>query len=191
MDNESDRNPESHVSNCTSNRCVTCHTGIINCDETFNSYLTGQSFTVQNYVNCKTDWCIYLIRCKHPGCELQYVGQTINTVAKRISSHKSAILHNSGCKVLSSHFKQVHSIEDMSITPIEILDRTLNLKEREEAWMKKLNTIYPYGLNVRAKTCGIMDAFKEVESSKTVVYSKFEKVIRYDSSWTRWKTANY
>ena len=79
----------------------------------------------------------------------------------------------------------------MSITPIEILDRTLNLKEREEAWMKKLNTIYPYGLNVRAKTCGIMDAFKEVESSKTVVYSKFEKVIRYDSSWTRWKTANY
>ena len=42
--------------------------------------------------------------------------------------------------------------------------------------MKKLNTIYPYGLNVRAKTCGIMDAVKEVESSKTIIYSKFAKV---------------
>ena len=42
--------------------------------------------------------------------------------------------------------------------------------------MRKLNTLYPYGLNVRAKTCDIMDAVIAVESSSTVIYSKFEKV---------------
>ena len=97
-----------------------------------------------------------------------------------MSSHKSHIRNDTGCKVLSAHFSQIHSLEDMSVTPIEILDKKLSLKEREEreeAWMKKLNTIYPYGLNVRAKTCGIMDSFNEVESSKTVVYSTFDKVV--------------
>ena len=96
-----------------------------------------------------------------------------------MSAHKSHIRHNTGCKVLSAHFTKIHSLEDMSVTPIEILEKTLSLKEREEreeAWMKKLNSIYPYGLNVRAKTCGIMDSFNEVESSKTVVYCKFDKV---------------
>ena len=122
------RNTQSHVTNCTSSRCVTCYSGILNCDETFGSYLTGQLFTVQDYVNCKTDWCIYLIRCKYPGCELQYVGHTINTVAKRMSSHKSHILHNSGCKVLSTHFTLIHSIEDMSSTPLKFWTRHLTLK---------------------------------------------------------------
>ena len=67
----------------------------------------------------------------------------------------------------------------MCITPIELLDKNLNLKEREaieEGWMKRLNTLYPYGLNVRAKTCDVMDAVIAVESSSTVIYSKFGKV---------------
>ena len=169
----------SKVKNCTKNRCVTCQAGILNCEENFASHLTGQTFTVGDEVSCDTSWCIYLIRCKHPGCQMQYVGQTINSVAKRISSHKSSIRHDTGCKILSAHFNEVHSIEDMSITPIEQLDKTLSLKEREaieEGWMKKLNTLYPYGLNVRAKTCDVMDAVIAVESSSTVIYSKFEKV---------------
>lgn len=110
---------------------------------------------------------------------MQYVGQTICTIAKRMSSHKSSIRKSTGCKVLSEHFSQVHSIEDMSITPIELLDKSLSLKDREEieeGWMRRLNTIYPYGLNVRAKTCNIMDAVTAVETSKTVIYSKFERL---------------
>ena len=65
------------------------------------------------------------------------------------------------------------------ITPIEKLENSLNLKEREaieEGWMKRLNTIYPYGLNVRAETFGVMDAVKEVEGSNNVIYGKFEKI---------------
>ena len=55
----------------------------------------------------------------------------------------------------------------------------MDLKGREaieESWMKKLNTLYPYGLNVRAKTCQVMDAVNEVEGSKLSIYSKFDKV---------------
>ena len=42
---------------------------------------------------------------------------------------------------------------------------------------KLVNTIYPYGLNVRAKTCGSMDAVNEVVGSKTAIYSKFDKLV--------------
>ena len=167
------------VRNCSSTRCVTCHAGILNCDPDFSSKLTGQSFRVTDEVDCKTSFCVYLIRCRKPGCEMQYVGQTICTIAKRMSAHKSSMRSSTGCKILTEHFTQVHSIEDMTVTPIEKLDTSLNLKEREaieEGWMKRLNTIYPYGLNVRAKTCGVMDAVKEVEGSNNVIYSKFEKV---------------
>ena len=130
-------------------------------------------------MNCKTTHIVYVIRCRHPNCEMQYVGQTTSSVAKRMSSHKSHIRAGTGCKVLSDHFTQVHQLSDMTITPIERLDNTLDLKGREaieESWMKKLNTLYPYGLNVRAKTCQVMDAVNEVEGSKLSIYSKFDKV---------------
>ena len=172
--------PDLKVENCTSSRCVTCCAGILNTDSTFKSFLTGQNFEVENRVNCKTTHVVYLIRCKHVGCEMQYVGQTNSSVANRISSHKSHLRAGTGCKILSDHFINVHSISDMSITPIEVLNSSLDLKGREEIeelWMRKLNTIYPYGLNVRAKTCGIMDAVNEVRGSKTAIYSKFDKLV--------------
>ena len=180
VDVNADPELENPIRNCTSTRCVTCIAGILNLDPEFCSKLTGESFRVSDSMDCKTSHCVYLICCKHPGCEMQYVGQTICTVAKRMSSHKSSIRTSKGCKILSEHFTQVHSLEDMSITLIELLDQSLNLKEREiieEGWMKRLNTLYPYGLNVRAKTCGVMDAVSEVENSKTVIYSKFDRVI--------------
>ena len=65
------------------------------------------------------------------------------------------------------------------ITPIEKLENSLNLKEREaieEGWITRLTSIYPYGLNVRANACGVMDAVKEVEGSNNVIYGKFEKI---------------
>ena len=104
------------------------------------------------------------------------------TVLLQIESapNKSHFRAGAGCKILFDHFINVHSISDMSITPIEVLKSSLDLKGREETeelWMRKLNTIYPYGLNVRAKTCGIMDAVNEVEGSMTAIYSTFDKLV--------------
>ena len=111
---------------------------------------------------------------------MQYVGQTTSSVANKISSHKSHLRAGTGCKILSDNFTNVQSISDMSIVPVGGLNSSLDPKGREEIeelWMRKLNTIYPYGLNVRAKTLGVMDAVNEVEGSKTAIYSKFDKLV--------------
>ena len=76
---------------------------------------------------------------------------------------------------------QVHSLEDINITPIQLFDKSLSLKEREaveEEWMKK--TKRPLS----------MDAVIAVESSSTVIYSKFEKVnmTRYGRGGNRIRT---
>jgi len=145
VDVNADPELENPIRNCTSTRCVTCIAGILNLDPEFCSKLTGESFRVSDSMDCKTSHCVYLICCKHPGCEMQYVGQTICTVAKRMSSHKSSIRTSKGCKILSEHFTQVHSLEDMSITLIELLDQSLNLKECEiieEGWMKHFVSVW-------------------------------------------------
>ena len=150
--------PDLKVENCTSFRCVTRRAGILNTDSTFKSFLTGQNFEVEDRVNCKTTHVVYLIRCKHLGCEMQYVGKTTSSVANRISSHKSHLRAGTDCRILSDHFTNVDSLSNMSITPIEVLKSSLDHKGREEIEelrMRKLNTIYPYGLNVTVKTCGI------------------------------------
>ena len=79
------------VRNCTLRRCVTYSVGILNCNPEFSSKPTGKSFHVTEDVDCKPSFCVYILRCRKPGCEMQYVGQTICTVDKRMSAHKSSI----------------------------------------------------------------------------------------------------
>ena len=61
--------------------------------------------------------------------------------------------------------------------PLAPLPTNIVLKEREEledSWMLKLNTVFPYGLNVRVKKVGILDATVDVLRSKNTIYSKFD-----------------
>ena len=63
--------------------------------------------------------------------------------------------------------------------PIAIFPDNINLKEREdieEGWMLKLNTLFPYGLNLRVKKVGVLDSSTLVINSKDTVYSKFDVV---------------
>ena len=94
-----------------------------------------------------------------------------------MSSHRSSIVKGDGCKVLKDHFTCVHSVTDMHIMPIAPLPEKITLKEREEledVWMLKLNTVFPYGLNVRVKKVGILDATVDVLRSKKSIYSNFD-----------------
>ena len=62
---------------------------------------------------------------------------------------------------------------------IEYLPENIKLKEREEieeSWMLKLNTLFPYGLNVRCKKAKIDDSDVTVTTSKDIIYSKFDVV---------------
>ena len=67
----------------------------------------------------------------------------------------------------------------MAIMPIKLLPDKTTLKEREnieEACMLQLNTVFPYGLNVRVKKKNILDACNIVMNSKTTIYSQFDIV---------------
>ena len=104
---------------------------------------------------------------------------TLSKYFSRISQHKSTIKRGEGCKILRDHFTKVHEMSDMSIMPIKLLPENSTLKEREnieESCMLQLNTVFPYGLNVRVKKNNILDAYNTVMSSKTAIYSQFDVV---------------
>ena len=78
------------------------------------------------------------------------------------------------------HFKGGHGcqISDIIIKPIELCD-IKELDKRETYWIKELNTIFPYGLNMDGKSKGLKDAYQIVaaNSSKICIYEYFNKVV--------------
>ena len=101
---------------------------------------------------------------KHGRMLWRHVGEEVKVCRRQIGGNRKGCIRDK----LHLHYKHLKELEN-----------SLNLIEREaieEGWMKRLNTIYPYGLNVRTKTCGVMDAVKEVEGSNNVIYGKFEKI---------------
>lgn len=77
----------------------------------------------------------------------QYVGQAI-IKAKRWKDHKSALSvgkHNN--RYLQAAYNK-YGKEAFIYTVLEILPTLLNLDEREQYWINKLNTVVPYGYNL-------------------------------------------
>ena len=116
------------------------------------------------HVDCCSKNVIYLLTCRK--CRLQYVGETIQPIKDRICKHNSCIKNwkgDHGCRILTEHFSQgnckgatfsVNIIEklpgdgrgdDGSIDPSDARLR----RKKERDWMRKLRTVYPFGLNDR------------------------------------------
>ena len=177
-----DRTDESityKMENCDRVRCITCKAGILCMDNSVTNRITGDIFPLTFTGSCLTKNCVYVIKCKHSGCQFQYIGHTINHIASRVSQHKSSILRGGGCKVLRDHFTLIHDLGDISIMPIHLLPEDITLKDREsieDSWILKVNTVFPYGLNVRVKKVGIMDSEIDVITTKSNIYSKFDVV---------------
>jgi hypothetical protein len=144
-----------------------------------SNHVTGEQFDIKVSGSCDTKNCIYVIKCKQNNCQYQYIGHTINPISSRIGQHKSSIKLGGGSKLLKDHFTLVHSTEDMMIMPIDSLPEDIKLKDREdleESWMLKLNTLFPYGLNVRCKKAKVDDSEIIANTSKDIIYSKFDVV---------------
>ena len=179
--NPADEEESYCIKKCKRNCCVTCLNRLC-LDNFVDNHVTKERFDILLNGSCDSKNCIYVIKCRHPGCKYQYVGHTVNTVSSRMSSHRSSIVNGRGCKVLKEHFTRLHSVKDMHIMPITPLPEKITLKEREkleDTWMLKLNTVFPYGLNVRVKKAGILDATVDILRSKTSIYSKFD-VLKVD-----------
>ena len=129
-------------------------------------------------MSCKSINILYLIRCAHPNCCMQYIGKSINSVNTRCIGHRSGIRTGNEPKFVRQHFTKIHQPSDLRITPLCTIVNDSPTKSRssqlkllkvaEDDYILKVNTLYPYGLNDRLEKPVYMDA--EVEYLKGVLH---------------------
>ena len=156
------------VSFCRDKRCLTCRTLILS--NIITSNVTHRKYQAINHtgenLNCHSQNTIYLCTCL--SCSIQYVGETALPLHQRINGHTTA---KQGCKHEIKHCKEscngynfkyqiLEKLPGNGYKPSGELDPEMTKirKSREDIWMKKLRTIYPYGLNEKASD-------KETDSS--------------------------
>ena len=141
--------------------CMTCpsFTG----RSKITSFVTGRTYSIRDIqpsqIHCKLQNYVYMLSCS--SCGVQYVGESIVPVNLRMNIHRRG---KTGCEILIDHFSNVCPDATFSIDILEKLPgdgykdgaiddkmREYRLK-REDFWMKTLRTVYPYGLNDRAKS---------------------------------------
>ena len=126
--------------------CITCH--YVAHKNSFKSFVTNKIYKIKGQMNCLTSNIIYIIECIK--CGKQYVGQTSNTLRKRFTNHLSDIRNNNN-KPVSNHFNiEDHNIEHATIYAIDHVDQNQNNTRvaKESAWIIKLRTLQPLGLNL-------------------------------------------
>ena len=163
-------------------KCVLCSKGQFDTSVSFYSNISNKEYKVDVNidVSCKTKMFVYLLRCKHPGCEMTYVGMSTTTVRKRMYGHRGNLLAGKEPHLLQHHFTKVHKPSDMIIQIIDVGENSKSTREKENYWMREINSIYPYGLNDRTDIKGVHDAYDHVMNGNTnvTIYSVFNKVVK-------------
>ena len=124
--------------------CTLCP--YINTSKEFTSSQSKEIFKINDLYTCNTKGVIYLTTCSQ--CNKQYVGQTGRTLKERMKEH----LYNMYKKteVTGLHYSLPgHSHWNFKVQVIEkVYPNTANFRlEREDYWIKKLETKIPPGLN--------------------------------------------
>jgi hypothetical protein len=148
--------------------CVTC-LRMEDGKKEYQSEKTGRTYQIKRHYTCENSThLIYLVKCCL--CNINYVGQTTNTMRKRHLGHRSEI--RSGADGLGRHFQQhgagldlkreeifeQHVMKHFKLTVIASVEpgRTYsqhNLDRLEGELQKKLMTMdYHGGINLRDET---------------------------------------
>jgi len=137
-------------SKCNRHRCSQCAN--IRESVSFSSANTKETFSLRYNTNCVSTDVIYLITCKK--CNMQYVGQTLQQVSKRMNNHRFHIKNYRDPQFssnISTHFNtNNHCLLDFSFMPIDVVHGNMNRLMKETYWIHKLDTLYPNGLNTNA-----------------------------------------
>ena len=148
------------VSYCKDKRCLTCKT--LNLSKIITSNTTHRNYEAINHtgenLNCHSQNIIYLCTCL--SCNVQYVGETALPFHKRCNGHRTA---KQGCEHIIRHCKEACNGYHFKYQILEKLpgsgyntsgeldpEMTKLRKAREDEWIKRLRTLYPYGLNEKA-----------------------------------------
>ena len=156
------------TSHCKDKRCKTCKTWDLSTK--IKSNVTHREYQALNLtgekITCHSRNIIYLCTCL--SCNVQYVGETVQRFNERMNGHRTA---KTGCEHEITHCKEACNGYNFKYQIIEKLpgdgynssgevdpDMLIIRKKKEDEWIKRLRTIYPYGLNEKASD-------KETDSS--------------------------
>ena len=144
---------------CSDRRCKTCPN--FSTSKTFISNVTHKTYKIINptgeHLNCHSQNVIYLLICST--CGIQYVGETAYPIHLRMNQHRTS---KCGCEHIVAHTTDICRRHNFTYQVIEKLpgtgyvngeldpNMTKIRKQHEDEWIKKLRTIYPYGLNEKA-----------------------------------------
>ncbi len=126
----------------------------------FKSYITNSKFIFIHSLDipttpCKINNVIYLISCVK--CGIQYVGKTEQCLKDRAYGHRTGVKNGIDSNILLyKHFNTDCNKSDYRYKIIEIVQNDQNIFDRENYWIGKLMTIYPFGLNNQIKGVGII-----------------------------------
>lgn len=135
---------------CNRKNCKACD--VINNNNCFVSNTTNKCFSlnINDNCNCNTTGVVYLIQCT---CGLQYIGKTYQMLKTRFRQHIYNIQHNSQT-IFHKHMRLIgHDIKNCKLFILEhIIEENISilnqkLLEKEDFWIKTLNSMYPLGLN--------------------------------------------
>ena len=129
-------------------KCVLCNLHL-QTTRTFTSVVTNHRYNIQQKTSCTTSNVVYLLDCQR--CkQVQYVGETGQTMKKRFHKHRSDINTKKDTLVARHFCEPSHSLTDLKCTVIEKVrvEDTDVRKQREKFWRWQLKTNFPNGLNV-------------------------------------------
>ncbi|XP_064157818.1 nuclear GTPase SLIP-GC-like isoform X2 [Anguilla rostrata] len=137
------------VDTCNSQGCICCGHIWKGADK-FQSTATGKHYNITQHLTCKTPSVIYIIQCEK--CEVQYVGKTVSTLQKRFTGHRTSIRKRQH-RPIPDHFNsEDHHLDHLIVYPIEHVNGSKELDERELYWIRELDTITG-GLNLGPYKC--------------------------------------
>ena len=142
-------------------KCILCKDQL-NTSTIFTSSVTNERFLFNGGTAefaCKTKGVVYLITCEL--CKIQYVGETKVPLASRFYGHRGAIKRGQVNTVLYQHFlDKRHSYHHCKVQIIYVYNKDddgakQTLLNVEEFYMRKLGTLYPFGLNDKITSLNI------------------------------------
>ena len=155
-------NPGVGSHKCYNGSCTTCSFLL---ERAYVRNSNGKYYPLQDTMSCSTSNVVYLIECTN--CHFMYVGQTRDTLNKRMQQHRSDIRTHK-TKPVSDHFNDSCNPLDLTVTPLEIVPKMpidhsqsldqqletikanhLHILEREQIWIRRLNSATPHGMNKR------------------------------------------
>ena len=117
--------------------------------------IKGTLSSIKGTNTCKTKNAVYLMTCAV--CHKQYVGETKLPVSHRINLHRSDWRTKKFRRSpVAEHFcLDQHSFDDIKLCIIESNQKWSDKerKGRETYWIRRLNTLQPYGINKGDQIC--------------------------------------